>query len=80
MDQYSMALGKEPIMHNGKAVGYVSSANFGYSIGKLICYGYVPIELAAPGTELSIEYFGKPQRAVVSDEPLFDKKMERLKG
>ncbi|MCW1970675.1 MAG: FAD-dependent oxidoreductase [Anaerolineae bacterium] len=79
MDHYSMALGKEPIMHDGKAVGYVSSANFGYSLGKFICYGYVPIELATPGTELSIEYFGKPQRAVVSDEPLFDAKMTRLK-
>ncbi len=80
MDEYSMALGKEPVMHEGKPVGYVTSANYGYSLGKFICYAYLPVELAVTGTELTIEYFGKPQPAVVSEEPVFDPKMVRMKA
>jgi dimethylglycine oxidase len=60
-------------------VGYVTSANYGYSVGTLIAYGYLPSALSAPGTELAIEYFGEPMRAVVSDEPLFDPKSERMR-
>lgn len=90
MDEYCMALGKEPIMpsnaeqakyaNEGGGIGYLTSANFGYSVGKFICYGYLPVVLATPGTEVLIEYFGKAQRAIVSEEPLFDPKMTRMKG
>jgi dimethylglycine oxidase len=73
-------LGKEPILHAGTPVSYVTSANYGYSVGALIAYGYLPIELAEPGSELEIEYFGEPLRAVVSEEPLFDPRMARMKA
>jgi glycine cleavage system aminomethyltransferase T len=73
-------LGKEPILHSGAPVGYVTSANFGYSVGKMIAYGYLPIALAAPGTALEVEYFGERRRAVVAEEPLFDPNMARMKA
>lgn len=76
----AVLLGKEPILHDSTVVGYVTSANYGYSVGTLIAYGYLPSAVSAPGTELAIEYFGEPIRAVVSDEPLFDPKMARLKS
>jgi dimethylglycine oxidase len=72
-------LGKEPILHDGMPIGYVTSANYGYSIGKGIAYGYLPIALAVPGTALEIEYFGERRRATVAEEPLFDPKMARMK-
>lgn len=80
LDSSAALLGKEPILHAGKAVGYVTSANYGYSVGKFIAYGYLPIELAAPGTALEIDYFGERFAATVSEEPLFDAKMARLKA
>ncbi len=72
-------LGKEPISNNGTHLGYVSSANYGYSVGKFIAYGYLPIAHAATGSQVEIEYFGKRLAATVSDEPVFDAKGARMK-
>jgi len=80
LDGPGALLGKEPILHGDQAVGYVTSANYGYSIGKFIAYGYLPIALAEPGTKVEIEYFGERFPATVREEPLFDPKMARLKS
>ncbi len=76
----AVALGKEPILAGDKKLGYVTSANFGYSVGRFILYGYLPLEYATEGTEVDVLYFGKRHRAVVTREPLFDPEMTRLKG
>ena len=75
-----MLLGKEPILKDGRAVGYVTSSNFAYSIGKQIAYGYLPMEHAGKGTLVEVEYFGKRLRATVTDDPLYDPKMEKIKA
>jgi dimethylglycine oxidase len=80
VDAPGALLGKEPILASGAPVGYVSSANYGYSIGAFIAYGYLPIAYAAPGTRLEVEFFGERYGATVSDEPLFDPKMARMKA
>jgi glycine cleavage system aminomethyltransferase T/glycine/D-amino acid oxidase-like deaminating enzyme len=84
LDGPGALLGKEPIFAAGAgsgepALGYVTSANYGYSVGAFIAYGYLPIGLAAPGTRLAIEYFGERLPATVREEPLFDPQMVRLK-
>jgi dimethylglycine oxidase len=76
----AVVLGKEPIWAGGAVVGYVTSAGYGYSIGRGIAYGYLPVELAAEGTGVEIEYFDERYPATVAAEPLFDPKGERLKG
>jgi len=58
----------------------VTSAAYGYSIGRGIVYGYLPAALATPGTPVEVEYFGARHAATVSDEPLWDPKGERLKA
>ena len=73
-------MGKETIFAGGRCVGYVTSANYGYTAGKSIAYGYLPAELAETGAGVEIEYFGERYEATVSDEPLFDPNMERLKS
>jgi glycine cleavage system aminomethyltransferase T len=73
-------MGKEPIRADGDVVGSVTSAGYGYSIGRCIAYGYLPAELAVEGTELEVEYFGERLRAQVASEPLWDPKGERLRG
>lgn len=75
-----VALGNEPIFANGQCVGHVTSANYGYSVGKFIVYGYLPVEHTTPGTQLEIEYFGQRFLATVSADPQWDAKMERLKA
>ncbi|MBS1917836.1 MAG: FAD-dependent oxidoreductase [Bacteroidetes bacterium] len=75
-----VVLGKEPVLHQGKAVGYVTSSYFGHTIGKQLAYAWVPIELSALGTALSIRYFNSDYPATVGNDPQFDPQMTRLKS
>ncbi|MEX0990533.1 MAG: FAD-dependent oxidoreductase [Actinomycetota bacterium] len=77
-DPSAVVLGKEPIRDaQGAVVSYVTSANHGYSIGRGIAYGYLPVELAVEGTPVRIEYFDERYAATVAADPLFDPKNER---
>lgn len=78
-DATSMVLGKEPVHVGGQPVGYVTSAAYGYSIGKPIAYAWLPAEVGV-GDSVEIEYFGRRIAATVTAEPLFDPGMERLRG
>jgi glycine cleavage system aminomethyltransferase T len=73
-------MGKEPIWSGGRVVGYVTSANYGYSIRRGIVYGYLPIDLAAVGTPVDVEYFGERLAATLAAEPLWDPAGERLRA
>ena len=73
-------LGKEPVFADGRPVGYVTSAAYGYTIGRGIAYAWLPAELATSGQQVEIGYFDRRIPAVVTEEPLFDPKMERLRG
>ena len=72
-------LGGEPILVDGMAEGYVTSANFGYSVGASIAYGYLPVALAAQGQRAIVRIFDREVGGTVSSEPLFDPKGERLR-
>ncbi|MFI0446300.1 FAD-dependent oxidoreductase [Actinomadura sp. 6N118] len=75
-----VVMGKEPVFANGAPVGYVTSAAWGYTIGRGIAYAWLPSTLATPGTALEIGYFDRRIPATVAVEPLFDPGMERLRG
>ncbi len=75
-----VVLGKEPVFHQGKVVGYVTSSYFGHTIGKQLAYAWVPAALSAVGTDLSIRYFNHDYLATVRQDPQFDPKMIRLKS
>lgn len=79
-DPSHVVLGKEPIRANGEVVGFVTSAGYGYSIGRCIAYGYLPSEQAVEDTPLEIEYFDERLPAHVASEPLWDPKGERLRA
>lgn len=79
-DPHSVVMGQEPVYDGDRAVGYVTSAAYGYTIGKGIAYAWLPTELAARGAALHIGYFDQRIEAVVAEEPLFDPSMSRLRG
>jgi glycine cleavage system aminomethyltransferase T/glycine/D-amino acid oxidase-like deaminating enzyme len=79
-DPTSVVMGKEPILHEGRVVSYVTSAGYGYSIGKGIVYGYLPVGPAVEGTPVEVEYFGDRLAATVVAEPSWDPKGERLRA
>jgi glycine cleavage system aminomethyltransferase T len=74
-----VVMGKEPVRHAGRTVGYVTSAAYGHTIHRPIAYAWLPSELAEPGTDVDISYFGRRVPAVVAAEPLFDPGMEKIK-
>jgi glycine cleavage system aminomethyltransferase T len=78
-DPTAVCLGKEPIFAAGEPVGYVTSANYGYSVGKFIAYGYLTLGWAQPGRRVEIEYFGQRLGATVAQDPLYDAQMSKLK-
>ncbi|WP_426936840.1 GcvT family protein [Brevibacterium sp. LE-L] len=72
------ATGRTPASTGG-ADGYVTSAAYGYSIGKSIAYAWLPNTLSV-GDGVEIEYLGRRLPATVTAEPIFDPEMTRLKG
>lgn len=84
-DGKSMVLGYEPVYVDGDrepggpADGYVTSAAYGYTVGKPIAYAWLP-NTVETGDSVEIEYFDQRIAATVVDDPLYDPGMERLRG
>jgi dimethylglycine oxidase len=78
-DASAVVLGKEPVFAGQECVGYVTSAGYGYRIGKGIAYAWLPSEVAEPGQQVQIGYFEHRIPAIVTPEPLFDPGMDRMR-
>ena len=79
-DSNVVMMGREPIFENSRLLGYVTSANYGYSVQRSIAYGYLPIEYATEGTKIQVYYFGDRHKATVNREPLYDPQNLKLKS
>ena len=77
-DGRSVVLGHEPVSVDGVAAGYVTSAAFGYTVGRSVAYAWLPAGLGV-GTAVEIQYFGQAVRATVAAEPLVDPEMTRIR-
>jgi dimethylglycine dehydrogenase len=66
------AIGDEPIWHEGKPVGWVTSGAYGHRVGASLALGYVPAELAAADSGFEIEIIGERRAAERLREPPFD--------
>ena len=74
------AWGYNGIYKDGTRVGMTSSGGYGHRVAKSLALGYVPTELAAPGTKLDVEILGKLCQAEIVSMPLYDYRNERMKG
>ena len=79
-DPHAVVLGKEPILDGNRKLGYVTSANYGYSIGQFIVYGYLPLDYSTEGTPVEVEYFRRRYAATVKREPLYHPTDKKLKA
>ncbi|CAL9386420.1 GcvT family protein [Streptomyces sp. enrichment culture] len=77
-DPAAVVLGKEPVYVDGTPAGYVTSAAYGYTLGRCVAYAWLPAALES-GSGVHIEYFGEKVPATVAEEPLFDPKMTRIR-
>ena len=76
----AVVMGKEPITDADRILGYVTSANYGHTIGRGIVYGYLPSDYAKEGTSVDILYFDERLPATVVREPLYDPRGIRMKA
>jgi aminomethyltransferase len=68
------------ILADGERVGEVTSAAFGYTLGTALAMGYLPLRLAQPGTDVTIQdEDGQPHPASVQPRPLYDPQGTRLR-
>ncbi|KAL4881652.1 hypothetical protein BJY04DRAFT_56163 [Aspergillus karnatakaensis] len=78
-DGKSMVMGKEPVFIGEKAVGYVTTAAFGFSIRKPVAWAWLPAGVK-DGEGVDVEYFGRRIRATVASGAVFDPEDRRLTG
>jgi len=75
-------LGDEPIYHDGKVIGWVTSGGYGHYVDRSLAQGYVPRALAADtgARAFEIEILGERRTATIAPQPLFDPDGARMRG
>jgi 4-methylaminobutanoate oxidase (formaldehyde-forming) len=76
---FAPLIGGEALLCDGRVSGTVTSAGYGYTVGKTIAFGYIPSE-AATNAKLEIVAFGKTYRAERAGRSVYDPTGARLKG
>jgi aminomethyltransferase len=69
-DESAAILDNRPVLDGDETLGYLHSAEYGYSYGACVAYAYLPLEYAEPGTQVEILYEGDRYAATVREEPL----------
>ena len=70
----------EPIWHNDKVVGFVTSGGYAHYSQKSVAIGFLPVELIEEGREVEIEILGDRRKATLYTRTLFDPDAERMRG
>jgi len=71
------ALGNNPIYHDGELVGRATGGNYGFRLGKSLALAMVHPEMAAVGTELTMDILGTGYKVTVIEESPYDPMNER---
>ncbi len=70
----------DSIMADGKVIGTVTSAGWGYRVGKNLAMGFVDPDFADIGMRLQVEVIGEPAGATVCAPCLYDPENLRVRG
>ncbi len=74
------ATGYEPIHHDGKRIGYVTSGAYGHHVRQSLALAYVDTEWCATTDPLSVTILGKPRAARILPAPPYDPTGSKLRG
>ena len=77
-------LGRETILRNGERVGWLTSAGYGYSVGKSIGYGFIRSTTGVTDEFLSegiyeLEVATERRACTLHLEPFYDPRMQRIR-
>jgi dimethylglycine dehydrogenase len=73
------ARGNEPVYHNNKIVGVVTSGGYGFRTRKSLAFAYVKSDLAN-GENLEIEIQGQKRKAKILDKVVYDPDNKKLRA
>jgi dimethylglycine dehydrogenase len=74
------AAGFEPVKHNGKLVGFVTSGAYGHHVGQSLALAYVDAALAGSDARLTVDVIGENRSAIMLAEPAYDPTGSRLRS
>lgn len=77
--RYLTLYGGEAVQVDGEVVGRVRSCAYGYTVRRNVAYAYLPSDTPA-GAEFQVDVLGRPARAVVADDVLYDPTHERVRS
>jgi len=73
------ARGNEPVYHNNKIVGVVTSGSYGFRTKKSLAFAYVKSDLGNNG-DLEIEIQGQRRKTKILDKVVYDPDNQKLKA
>jgi dimethylglycine dehydrogenase len=71
------ARGNEPVYHNGKVVGVVTSGGYGFRSKKSLAFAYVKSDLTE-ASNLEVEIQGKKRKAKILHKVVYDPENKKL--
>src|SRR6267154_3281495 len=74
------ASGDEPVWHDGKVVGWVTSGAYGHSVRQSLALGYIPAALAGEASGFEIEIIGERRKALRQSAAVFDPDGSRMRA
>ena len=74
------AWGDEPVLAEGRVVGFVTSGGYGHTVEQSIALAYLEPAFATPAAELAITILGEDRPARVAPEPLCDPSGARMRS
>jgi dimethylglycine dehydrogenase len=74
------AMGDEPVWHESKVVGWVTSGGFGHCVNRSIALAYIPALLAEHTDGFEVEILGERRRAQRIAHALYDPSGERMRA
>ena len=76
----SDATGEEGVYHGNDLVGAVTSGGYSHTLGRLLVHTCLPVEIASPGTDLTVSVLMERRPAKVIAESPFDPENRRPRG
>ena len=74
------ASGYEPIFHDGKRIGFITSGGYAHHLGTSMAMALIDADLAVPGTELITYIVGAERKATVIPPSPYDPKGAQMRG
>ena len=72
------AFGNEPVYHDNKIVGVITSGGFGFRVNKSLAFAYVESDLADTIKEFKIQIQGNMRSAKVLKQAAYDPENSKL--